>query len=107
MFEFQNRTKARSQHDIRSIQNTARQQAVENNRKALKPIIETVLLCARQNIPLRGHRDSGRIIEEEQPDVNEGSFRALLRYRVHGGDKCLRKHLSEGAGNAQYISPEV
>lgn len=107
VFEFQNRSKSGSKQDIRNLQNRARQQAIENNRKTLVPIIETVLLCARQNIPLRGHRDSGRILSDEHPDVNEGNFRALLRYRVRSGDENLRKHLFEGPGNAQYISPDV
>jgi hypothetical protein len=106
VFEFQNRSKAGSQQDVRVLQNVARQQAIENNRKGLKSITETVLLCARQNIPV-----ATEILEEscrmKTVKMNEGIFRALLRFRVRGGDDVLRKHLFEGTGNAQCISPEV
>jgi len=107
VLEFQNRSASGSQNDVRNRLDTARLCAIQNNRNALKPIVDTILLCARQNIPIRGHRDSGRITSAENTDVNEGNFRALLRYRVRGGDEVLSKHLFHGAGNAQYISPEI
>ena len=39
---------------ILQIDNEARRQ-IEENRKSLVPIIETVLLCGRQGLALRGH----------------------------------------------------
>jgi hypothetical protein len=81
VFEFQNRSTSGSEHDIRST--------IQNNRRTLKPIIETVLLYARQNMSLRGHRDSGRIFSVKDPDVNDGNFRALLRFRCRSGDEIL------------------
>ena len=33
---------------------------VKKAREAIAPIVDTVKLCGRQNIPLRGHRDSGK-----------------------------------------------
>ncbi|XP_050548290.1 zinc finger MYM-type protein 1-like, partial [Daktulosphaira vitifoliae] len=51
----------------------------ENNRKIIVPVIESVLLCGRQGIELRGHRDSG-VLNLEDPLINEGNFRALLRF---------------------------
>jgi len=97
VFEFQNRSKCGAQADVRCLQNAARLQVINNNRHVLKSIIEMVILCARQNIPLRGHRDSGRITSDEDTDINEGNFRALLRFRVRSGDDVLRRHLSERA----------
>ena len=41
--------------DIRSQLNEARRRQVEANRACLKPIVDTILTCARQNIALRGH----------------------------------------------------
>ena len=38
-------------------------QLVASNRRKLHSIVETILLCGRQNIPLRGHRDSGLDVE--------------------------------------------
>lgn len=34
---------------------------VEENRKRLRPIIECILLCGREELALRGHIDFGRI----------------------------------------------
>lgn len=59
---------------------------IQENRERIKPIIDTVLLCGRQGLPTRGHKDSGRIVVGEKPLENDGNFRALLRYRATGGD---------------------
>lgn len=53
-----------------------RQAQVEENRERLRPIIKTIMLCGRQNIPLRGHRDDGKLYsKEEEPNIvsNEGN----------------------------------
>ena len=39
--------------------NTALQTQILRNRQLLRSIVETIILCSRQNIPLRGHRDDG------------------------------------------------
>lgn len=59
-----------------AIDSSLKKQA-EENRKILKPIIETVILCGCQNIPLRGHRDYGPFDLSNPPIENEGNFRAL------------------------------
>lgn len=64
------------------------------------PIIETVILCSRQGLALRGSNDTGRISEDE-PLTNDGNFRALLRYRAKT-DERLKKHLSDSPKNAMY-----
>jgi hypothetical protein len=57
MDEFKKRTAAgEGQHDVRFRLDKARQAQVQKNREALLPIIDTLLMCARQNIALRGHR---------------------------------------------------
>lgn len=35
---------------------------IQANRKRLVPIIECILLCGREEIPLWGHRDFGKIL---------------------------------------------
>jgi hypothetical protein len=51
---------------------------IEENRKMLKPIVGAIVLCGRQNIPLRGHRDdSGNYLSE---DTNCGNFIEILKY---------------------------
>lgn len=62
----------------RQVNKKIQNQALEN-RKRLIPIVETVLLCGRQGLALRGHRDSGPITLEE-PLENDGNFRAILRH---------------------------
>lgn len=83
---------------------TARSEAILRNRHNLKPIIETVILCGRQELALRGHRDSGNIDTNSVcTEKNEGNFRALLRYRSQG-DREL-KDMLDGSGKIKYLSP--
>ena len=49
-----------------------KRQQIEENRKLLRPIVGAIILCGRQNIPLRGHRDdSSNYLSDE---VNCGNF---------------------------------
>lgn len=89
--------------DIRNKLDEERQRQAAENRKRLKPIIETILFHGRQNIPLRGHRDDGQLVESES-HVNEGNFRATLRLRIQAGDKELEAHLQNTSSRATYIS---
>lgn len=51
----------------------ARNVEIEQNRKILSSIIETVIFAGRQDIAFRGHRDSGPILSE-MPLENDGNF---------------------------------
>lgn len=75
---------------------------VDKNRERLVPIVKTILLCGRQNIPLRGHRDDGEIALDS--NKREGNFRTLLRFRVDAGDKVLQEHLTDAPKNATFVS---
>ncbi|CAH1109364.1 unnamed protein product [Psylliodes chrysocephalus] len=88
--------------DVRNLLDTARSQQIDENRKRLKPIIQTIIFLGRQNIPLRGHRDDGPLLEHE--DGNDGNFRQLLRFRIEAGDKILENHLKKTTARATYIS---
>lgn len=77
---------------------------VKENRERLIPIVKTIIFLGKQNIPLRGHRDDGPILTNCMPEKNEGNFRALLRFRVDAGDKCLENHLKTASSRATYIS---
>ena len=59
--------------------NQAAVELVRNNRKKLVSIIQTIILCGQQNIPLRGHRDSSVNIEND-PTGHHGNFWALLQF---------------------------
>ncbi|XP_060844010.1 zinc finger MYM-type protein 1-like [Rhopalosiphum padi] len=75
------------------------------NRKNIIPIIEAVILCGRQNLALRGHRDSGKIEINDSKVINdksEGNFREIIRYRAQG-DIEMKTYL-ESSGKMKYTS---
>ena len=82
---------------------------VAPNYKTIAPIVETVKLCGRLNIPLRGHRDNGK----NQPELGESgltnteNFIELLNYLIRGGDKALENHLRWVQQNTKYNSSEI
>ena len=81
------------QRDCNSIQiDNVAKEVVVKNRKKLQLIIEMMILCGRQNIPLRGRHDAGTDLE--QVDCGKhGNFWALLQFRVSAGGTTLREHL--------------
>ena len=64
---------------------------VQANREKFKPIVKTILLCVRQNIVLRGHRDDSRRDDKENP----GNFQVLLDFRIDSGDHVLEERLRQ------------
>ena len=106
--EFLQRCKQGSYKDVRNLIDEERKKQCLENREALKPIIETILLCSRQNIAFRGHRDDGPICTDgEEPEINDGNFRSLLRYRIRGGDAILKQHLDTANHNSMYTSKTI
>lgn len=92
--------------DILNEIDTSRKKMQLENRRKLTPIIRTVLLCGRQGIALRGHRDCGPI-STTVPKESEGNFRALLRFALESGDTDLQRHLDTASANATYTSPSI
>lgn len=64
-----------------------------------------MLLCTKQQIALRGHRDD-RVQFAEPPTSNEGNFIAILRLPAESNPK-LKEHLISGQENARYASKTV
>ena len=88
--------------------NRAMADRISMNRQKLSSIMKTVELCGRQNIPLRGHRDSALDRERDVMGIeNHGNFVALLNFRIDAGDAVLRDHLSTAARNATYTSNTI
>ena len=81
-------------------------QPIATNRQKFCSIVETVLLCGRQNIPLRGHRDSTMNIEHT-PNAQYGNFWALVQFHVAAGDTLLRDHIAQSSRNAIYTSSRI
>ena len=68
---------------------------VAENRHILTKIIETVVLCGKQNISIRSHDDAN------------SNFLAILQ-AVAQGDTILTNHLlNPGDARAKYTSPDV
>lgn len=81
---------------------------LEENRRKLSSIVKTIILCGQQNIPLRGHRDSGRVsVGESESDRGSGNFHALLQFRVDAGDTYLAEHLEKSASNCLMTSAQI
>ncbi|XP_003739986.1 zinc finger MYM-type protein 1-like, partial [Galendromus occidentalis] len=95
----------RSSMDIRNVADHGRKKQALQNRQKLASIIKTVLLCGRQGVALRAHREEGNVIEETA--CNDGNFRALLRFRIDAGDTCLQEHLLNATERTRYISPRI
>ena len=85
---------------------TLHSKKIAENRLKLRSIAETVILCSRQGIAFRGHRDD-RSSLEEYPTSNHGNFLALLQFRIQAGDKVLSDHLQSAPANATYISKTI
>ena len=94
------------QPSIRRRLSEATAQQIAMNRQKLRSVVETVVLCGQQNIPLRGHRDS-TIDVEHTPNAQHGNFWALLQFRVAAGDTVLRDHLAQSSRNAIYTSSRI
>ncbi|CAH1978448.1 unnamed protein product [Acanthoscelides obtectus] len=67
----------------------------------------------RQNIPLRGYRDRGRLFSNDSTndeDVlnNEGNFREPIGFRVESGDNLFKKkNIENSKAHATYISSRI
>lgn len=94
---------------VREQLNFARQVTIKSNREVLVPIVDTILTCARQNMALRGHRGESGVVDSSgsEPQENDGNFRALLRFRIRGGDAVLQKHAESANANATYMSSSI
>ena len=78
---------------------STRRQQIQENRTYLKTIAEIILLCARQDLALRGHRES---IESS----NRGNFLEILEL-VADHDTVVKDKLKIGPRNAVYTSPNI
>ena len=92
-------------HPIDRIIDSQRTVRINANRKKLIPIIKTVILCARQNISLRGHRDDSTHLQNKAN--NPGNFQSLLEFRIDSGDKVLENHFKDCPKNASYRSKTI
>ena len=79
----------------------------QKNRLILKSILKAIIFCGRQNIALRGHRETSDLCKMNECSVNPGNFKALLQLQIESGDSILWEHFESGPQNAQYYSPTI
>jgi len=78
---------------------SSRDAVISKNRHYLRSVAEVLLLCSRQEIALRGHRES---VESQ----NRGNFLELLAL-VAKHDPIVQERISQGPRNATYTSPAI
>lgn len=79
----------------------ANQEQYEKNRHILECIIKALLVCGKQNISIRGHRDDSMTTAS-----NKGNFLAILDL-MSESDIILRNHLVYCKKNAMYTSKTI
>ena len=72
----------------------AKRRLVEN-KKVVESLLNIVLLCGKQGIPFRGHRDDNVIWTETEKQGNQGNFTKLVRFTAQTND-ILCCHLQNG-----------
>ncbi len=77
------------------------QEQFEKNSHILECIVKVLLLCGKQNLALRGHRDDSTSTES-----NKGNFLAVLNL-MSESDKILQDHIQSCKGNATYTSKTI
>lgn len=96
--------------NIINLVNAHRMRTVDENRKRIRPVIQTLLFLTRQYIALRGHRDDGNLLDSidnsNQNSIvgNERNFRELLKFRIESGDIELTRNFEKFNLNVTYIS---
>lgn len=65
-------------------------------------------ICRNHSSNQRGTSDSGTInIDDNEPAINDGNFRVILRMRMKCGDKNLIDHSKSRSLNATYFNPKI
>ena len=74
----------------------------KENRHYIEGVVDVVLLCCKQGVALRGHRES----DEEPSHVNKGNFLAILDLLARH-DPIVARRLHEGPQNAKYTHHSI
>ena len=93
---------AGKQMDIKRHIDHGRAERIAKYRRWVLSLIKTLMLCGRQNMPIRGHRDNLNDVESSKDADHRGNFWALLHFRIDAGDAELEEHLVTAARDATY-----
>ena len=86
---------------IIQVMDETSQKQVMRNKAAIKSIAQTVYFLTKQSLPLRGHRDDSKQLEE---NMNCDHFQELFEFRCEAEDKNLSAHIESCLRNATYRS---
>ena len=78
---------------------TAREEVIKNNRHYIRTLAEILQLCAKQEIAVRGHRESAE-------SKNQGNFLEILKL-VADHDLVIKEKIRGNSHNATYTSPDI
>ena len=76
----------------------SRSALIEQNKHYLQTVVEVLLLCARQNIPMRGH-------DESQSSSNRGNYIEIL-HTIATHDPAIQERLQANRSSI-YTSPAI
>ena len=89
------------EHSMPYLISQANRHVYQKNIIILKSIVEAVVFCGKQSLPLRGHRD-----DRSSVSSHKGNFLALIEL-MSKHDSALREHIESGQKNAQYTSKTI
>lgn len=72
------------------------------NKHVLGAIVDAVMLCAKQGLPLRGHRDT-KVNDVVEGTENKGNFLAILEL-IAKYDPVVKEHIKNGKRNPKMLS---
>lgn len=80
-----------------------RLKSIQDNRVYVKVLLESILYCCQQGLPLRGHRE---VIDTEDTSVNIGNFRSLVVLQSRNNE-IVRQKLTAGPKNATWLGNAI
>ena len=87
---------------VASMLNQECAERMRRNTTVMKSLLECIIFCGKQGLPLRGHRDDSTCSDAH----NKGNFLELVQFRAVS-DEPLRQHLEAAPRNAVYTSKTI
>lgn len=89
---------------IDMMTSSSEEERVKSNREVIRRVLTALEFCGRLNLPTRGHRDDGPLLEHSDISHDGGVFRSVLKLMINCGDTVLQHHCQSGKKNAMYFS---
>ena len=74
---------------------------MDKNKKVIEPLLKIIMLCGKQGLPLRRHRDDRIDFGQGSIYSNQGNFIELVHFRAET-DEVLADHRQSAPRNALY-----